>query len=64
MSALTSRIADLVHWFEDRLVLQGISKDALHFGREMGHLANKFEIQVLRPRYLVLLVFITLLVAF
>jgi hypothetical protein len=30
----------------------------------MGHLANKFEVLVLRPRYLVLLVFITLLVAF
>ena len=64
VSALTSRIADLVHWFEDRLVLQGVSKDALHFGRALGHLANKFETQVLRPRYLVLLVFITLLVAF
>lgn len=64
VSALAGWIAGLVHWFEDRLVLQGISKDALHFGREMGHLANKFEIQVLRPRYLVLLVFITLLVAF
>ncbi len=64
VSALTNRIAGLVHWFEDRLVLQGVSKDALHFGRKMGHLANKFETLVLRPRYLVLLVFITLLVAF
>ena len=57
-------IAGLVHWFEDRLVLQGIGKDALHVGRELGHLANKFETRVLRPRYLVLLVFVTLLVAF
>ena len=64
VSALAGWIAGLVHWFEDRLVLQGVSKDALHFGREMGHLANKFETLVLRPRYLVLLVFITLLVAF
>jgi hypothetical protein len=64
VGALAGWIAGLVHWFEDRLVLQGVSKDALHFGREMGHLANKFETQVLRPRYLVLLVFITLLVAF
>ncbi|ESS71484.1 NADH-quinone oxidoreductase subunit L [Methyloglobulus morosus KoM1] len=61
---LASSTAGLVHWFEDRLVLQGVSKDALHVGREMGHLANKFETLVLRPRYLVLLVFITLLVAF
>jgi NADH:ubiquinone oxidoreductase subunit 5 (subunit L)/multisubunit Na+/H+ antiporter MnhA subunit len=64
VGALAGWIAGLVHWFEDRLVLQGVSKDALHFGRELGHLANKFETQVLRPRYLVLLVFITLLVAF
>jgi NADH:ubiquinone oxidoreductase subunit 5 (subunit L)/multisubunit Na+/H+ antiporter MnhA subunit len=64
IGAFAGWIAALVHWFEDRLVLQGISKDALHFGREMGHLANKFEVLVLRPRYLVLLVFITLLVAF
>lgn len=64
VGAFAGWIAGLVHWFEDRLVLQGISKDTLHFGREMGHLANKFETQVLRPRYLVLLVFITLLVAF
>ncbi len=64
VGAIAGFLARLVHWFEDRLVLQGISKDALHFGREIGHLANKFETVVLRPRYLVLLVFITLLVAF
>jgi hypothetical protein len=64
VGALAGWITALVHWFEDRLVLQGMSKDAMHFGREMGHLANKFEALVLRPRYLVLLVFITLLVAF
>jgi NADH:ubiquinone oxidoreductase subunit 5 (subunit L)/multisubunit Na+/H+ antiporter MnhA subunit len=64
VGALAGWIAGLVHWFEERLVLQGISKDALHFGRALGHLANKFETLVLRPRYLVLLVFITLLVAF
>lgn len=64
VSVLTHSISALIHWFEERLVLQGISKDTLHVGRELGHLANKFETQVLRPRYLVLLVFITLLVAF
>jgi hypothetical protein len=57
-------LGGLVHWFEDRLVLQGIGKDAIHAGRELGHLANKFETLVLRPRYLVLMVLITLLVAF
>lgn len=64
VASVTSRFAGMVHWFEDRFVLQGISKDSLHVGRELGHWANKFETQVLRPRYLVLLVFITLLVAF
>jgi NADH:ubiquinone oxidoreductase subunit 5 (subunit L)/multisubunit Na+/H+ antiporter MnhA subunit len=64
INMLADWIAGLVHWFEDRLVLQGIGKDTLHVGRELGHLANKFETLVLRPRYLVLLVFITLLVAF
>ncbi len=63
-SLLAGWTAGLVHWFEDRLVLQGVSKDALHLGRGIGHLTNKFEVTVLRPRYLVLLVFITLLVAF
>jgi hypothetical protein len=63
-SLLAGWTAGLVHWFEERLVLQGVSKDALHLGRGIGHLANKFEVTVLRPRYLVLLVFITLLVAF
>ncbi|MBM4208193.1 MAG: hypothetical protein FJ190_09325 [Gammaproteobacteria bacterium] len=64
VGALTHGIAAFVHWFEERLVLQGVSKDTLHAGRELGHLANKFETQVLKPRYLVLLVLITLLVAF
>ncbi len=64
VSVLAGWFGGFFHWFEDRLVLQGIGKDALHFGRKIGHIANKFETQVLRPRYLVLLVFITLLVAF
>jgi NADH:ubiquinone oxidoreductase subunit 5 (subunit L)/multisubunit Na+/H+ antiporter MnhA subunit len=57
-------LTDRVHWFEDRLVLQGISRDALHIGRNFGHLAHHFELIILRPRYLVLFVMITLLVAF
>jgi hypothetical protein len=64
VSTLVRWIGGFVHWFEHRLVLQGISKDVVHVGREVGHLANKFETLVLRPRYLVLMVFITLLVAF
>ncbi|MEQ1558233.1 MAG: proton-conducting transporter membrane subunit [Methyloglobulus sp.] len=64
VSVAAAWLGGMVHWFEDRLVLQGISKDVIHFGREAGHLANKLETLVFRPRYLVLMVFITLLVAF
>lgn len=61
---LTEWAAAVVHWFEDRFVLRGIGKDAIHFGRQLGHAANKFEQIILRPRYLVLFVCITFLVAF
>jgi NADH:ubiquinone oxidoreductase subunit 5 (subunit L)/multisubunit Na+/H+ antiporter MnhA subunit len=61
---LTEGFATIMHWFEDRLVLRGIGKDAINYGRKLGHAANKFEQLILRPRYLVLFVIITLLVAF
>ncbi len=61
---LTEWTAGLVHWFEDRFVLRGIGNNALDYGRRLGHIANTVEQSVLRPRYLVLFVFITLLVAF
>lgn len=61
---ITSRFASLMHWFEDRFILRGIGKDALHMGRNLGKLANKFEVLVLRPRYLVLFILITVLLAF
>ncbi len=61
---LTEWTATVLHWFEDRFVLRGIGKNAVNYGRLLGHIANRFEQSVLRPRYLVLFVFITLLVAF
>lgn len=61
---LTEWTASLLHWFEEHFVLQGLGKRTIHYGRELGHLANKVERLALRPRYLVLFVFITLLVAF
>ncbi|MCX7101265.1 MAG: proton-conducting transporter membrane subunit [Methylobacter sp.] len=61
---LTESMAAILHWFEDRIVLRGIGKDAVNYGRGLGHIANMIEKSVLRPRYLVLFVFITLLVAF
>ncbi|KJV07279.1 proton-conducting transporter transmembrane domain-containing protein [Methylocucumis oryzae] len=61
---LTVWAAKFVHWVEDRFVLRGVGKDAIHAGKQLGHLANKFEQVILRPRYLVLFVCITFLVAF
>ncbi|MEQ1530380.1 MAG: proton-conducting transporter membrane subunit, partial [Methylococcales bacterium] len=61
---LTQWTAALMHWFEEHMVLRGVGKGAIHFGRELGHFANIVEQFVLRPRYLVLFVLITLLVAF
>jgi len=61
---LTLWTAAILHWFEDYFVLQGVGKNALGYGRRLGHIANTFERSVLRPRYLVLFVGITLLVAF
>ena len=60
----TEWTAAVLHWFEDRLVLGGISKIILNCGRWLGHVANNFEQSVFRPRYLVLFVLITLLIAF
>lgn len=61
---LTEWAAAVLHWFEDRFVLRGVGKDAIRYGRELGHIANQFEQLILRPRYLVLFVCITFLIAF
>ncbi|MCX7069067.1 MAG: proton-conducting transporter membrane subunit [Methylococcales bacterium] len=62
--ALTEWTAGLLHWFEEYFVLQGVGTGGVRYGRELGHFANKIEYLILKPRYLVLFVFITLLVAF
>jgi NADH:ubiquinone oxidoreductase subunit 5 (subunit L)/multisubunit Na+/H+ antiporter MnhA subunit len=56
--------AALIHGLENRFMLLGDGKRASVYGRRIGRSANRFEAQILRPRYLVLFVFITLLVAF
>lgn len=62
---LTEWSATLVHWFEERWMLYGIGKsNTLSSARKLGVAANQIERLILRPRYLVLFVFITLLVAF
>lgn len=61
---LANGTAAILHWVEDRLIIRGINEDAMSFGRQLGHIANRIEQLLLRPRYLSLFVFITLLVAF
>ncbi|MGR8951347.1 MAG: proton-conducting transporter transmembrane domain-containing protein [Gammaproteobacteria bacterium] len=61
---LTEWTAAVIHGFEHRFVLRSYGKNAADFGRQIGQSANRFEASILRPRYLVLFVFITLLVAF
>ena len=56
--------AALMHWFESRIVLNGIGKHRWHQRRQFGHAINKFEQMILRPRYLVLFVCFTFLIAF
>lgn len=67
-SGLAGKVAEwtsaLIHGLENRFMLRGNGKSASAFGRRVGRSANRFEAYILRPRYLVLFVFITLLVAF
>lgn len=56
-------VANIMSWFEERLVLRGIGMDLVTIGRNLGHAANMFELLLLKPRYLVLFVFIVLMLA-
>lgn len=57
-------MAALFHWLEKGLLLRGLNRQGFRYGRELGHLANKLEYVILRPRYLVLFICITFLMAF
>ena len=56
--------ATMTHWIEDRFVLRSISRNTIVYGRQFARLINQFEQLILRPRYLVLFVCITFLIAF
>lgn len=56
-------IANIMSWFEERLVLRGIGVDIVDIGGKLGHAAISFEQLILKPRYLVLFVFIVLMFA-
>ncbi|MEC4750478.1 proton-conducting transporter membrane subunit [Methylomicrobium sp. Wu6] len=67
-SGLAGKLAEwtsaVIHGFESRYMLRGYGKNAADFGRRVGQSANRFEAYIIRPRYLVLFVFITLMAAF
>lgn len=58
---LTAAIAAITGWFEHHFVLEGVEKNLPEAGRRLGHLANNLETMLLRPRYLVLFITVTLL---
>jgi hypothetical protein len=61
---LTEWLSALLHWFESRLVQRSSHPHSNRTARQFGHAVNQFERLILRPRYLVLFVCITFLVAF
>lgn len=64
MGAIAGRTARLLQWFEERILLRGLHKGSVYYGRQIGKMVMRVEQLLLRPRYLSLFVFITLLVVF
>jgi NADH:ubiquinone oxidoreductase subunit 5 (subunit L)/multisubunit Na+/H+ antiporter MnhA subunit len=58
--ALVRTLADGLHWIEVKLVLRGVGVDLLRWGRRLGVRMNRLEQLLGQPRYLVLLVLVTL----
>jgi formate hydrogenlyase subunit 3/multisubunit Na+/H+ antiporter MnhD subunit len=61
---LAEGVALVLQWIEERLVLRILHEDIIRYGNHIGKIANRIEQLLLRPRYLSLFVFITLLVVF
>jgi len=56
--------AALFHWLENRMLKRVFNRKNLRFVREFGVVANRLESVILRPRYLVLFIGITFIMAF
>ena len=67
-SGLAGKLAEatavILQWVEERVVIRGLNGDVIRYGQPIGMIANRIEQLLLRPRYLSLFVFITLLVVF
>lgn len=58
---IAHRLAAGAYWFEDRLILRGFGTELWQAARQIGHRMGRIESLLLRPRYLVLLVLLSLL---
>lgn len=61
---LLKSTANLLHWFEEKLVLQSVGHNLFALGRRIGKGLNYFESLLNQPRYLVLIVLASLLATF
>jgi NADH:ubiquinone oxidoreductase subunit 5 (subunit L)/multisubunit Na+/H+ antiporter MnhA subunit len=59
-----SWLAEASHWFEEKLVLQGVGQNLIYVGRRLGVRLNHLEELLSHPRYLVVLILATLLLVF
>jgi NADH:ubiquinone oxidoreductase subunit 5 (subunit L)/multisubunit Na+/H+ antiporter MnhA subunit len=62
--ALLGASAHALHWFEEKLVLQGVGQGLIVAGRRLGVRLNRIEEMLNQPRFLVVLIIATLLLAF
>jgi NADH:ubiquinone oxidoreductase subunit 5 (subunit L)/multisubunit Na+/H+ antiporter MnhA subunit len=61
--SLLLKTANGLHWFEERLVLQGLGENLVRTGRHWGVRLNYLEDLLGRPRYLIAFILITLMLA-
>lgn len=61
---LTQLLAAILYWIEEQLIIQGLHRKVIRYIYRVGQLFNKLEQLLLRPRYVAVFLFITLLVVF
>jgi len=57
-------LANALHWFEEKLVLQGVGQNLVSQGRRLGVRLKHVEILLSQPRYLVVFILASLLAVF
>lgn len=57
---IVARTAGALHWFEDRLVLQGVGVDLWRAGRRVGRSLQRLEALLAQPRYVCLVLLVSL----